>query len=263
MYSSVLVNCTFIYASALCKVPTYSMPHFNLTLTTWPVKSIKNGLGLTINCAFAKMCSVSRCTSMCELGEELRERNKARIVVRKNRRAPNDMLRSKPQQDTQSINRPRAKRCGYLPLWLSLTQQSVEKCVRCVSCPSPHLARSRPTMRFDQRRATARRSCLSVCLYVEPDSCMILETRSCHHVQDQDKNQCSSAGTQSIHTRKWTSRDARDIFGCEIYDVRESGIWMRENRVQTCELDGDINKHRLDTRSFRRDGGWGEEATTK
>lgn len=40
-----------MYSSALCKMPRYSIPHFNLTLTFCPIKSIKKGFGFTINCA--------------------------------------------------------------------------------------------------------------------------------------------------------------------------------------------------------------------
>lgn len=37
----------FMYPSWLTKYPLYSKPHFNLTQTCLPVKSCKNGFGLT------------------------------------------------------------------------------------------------------------------------------------------------------------------------------------------------------------------------
>ncbi|VEU41433.1 unnamed protein product [Pseudo-nitzschia multistriata] len=51
MYSSVLSSCRFMYASLLASFPSYSIPHFSRTLTIFPVKSARNGFGLTINCA--------------------------------------------------------------------------------------------------------------------------------------------------------------------------------------------------------------------
>ena len=40
-----------MYASVLTRNPVYSMPHLSLTATSFPVSSVRNGLGLTgTNC---------------------------------------------------------------------------------------------------------------------------------------------------------------------------------------------------------------------
>ena len=48
MYSSVLVSWRFMYASEDASSPWYSWPHLSLTRTDFPVRSARNGLGLTI-----------------------------------------------------------------------------------------------------------------------------------------------------------------------------------------------------------------------
>jgi hypothetical protein len=40
-------TCKFMYASTDIKIPLYSMPHFNLTITALLVSSFKKGFGFT------------------------------------------------------------------------------------------------------------------------------------------------------------------------------------------------------------------------
>lgn len=47
IYSSVLANCRFMYASTETRNPLYSIPHLSFTMTGFPVSSFKNGLGFT------------------------------------------------------------------------------------------------------------------------------------------------------------------------------------------------------------------------
>jgi hypothetical protein len=46
-HSSVLYSCKFRYPSNAIRMPLYSIPHFNFTMTGLSIKSIKKGLGFT------------------------------------------------------------------------------------------------------------------------------------------------------------------------------------------------------------------------
>ena len=43
-------------STTLVSSPLYSMPHFSLTMTIWPVSSFRNGFGLTGTAAWGEVC---------------------------------------------------------------------------------------------------------------------------------------------------------------------------------------------------------------
>nr|GMD35367.1 unnamed protein product [Ipomoea batatas] len=47
MYSSAFASCKFIYESTETRNPLYSIPHFSFTMTGFPVKLFRKGLGFT------------------------------------------------------------------------------------------------------------------------------------------------------------------------------------------------------------------------
>jgi len=46
MYSSVFASCKFMYPSTDTRNPLYSIPHFSLTMTGFPVRPLRKGFGL-------------------------------------------------------------------------------------------------------------------------------------------------------------------------------------------------------------------------